>query len=132
MENPENGLDVPAGVTTVKERVPPPIDNEMLISTGKLVSVAPLAMVAVTPVPANVTAEAPLRFVPVMVLDTFVPRTPALGLIDVIFGRLVAPTVNPSKEFDIVFKVASVNVRGKIAAFHAVVIVIGRLVSVRP
>src|SRR2546422_92194 len=53
-----------------------------------LTTVTPLT---VTPVPGTVTALTSLRFVPVRVTETLVPRTPVLGAIEV---RLGPPTVN--------------------------------------
>ena len=67
---PLNGTDVPAGVVTVSVLAPVAAPDEIVIETGKLVDVAPLLIDAVTPLPLNDTAVAPVRLVPAIVADT--------------------------------------------------------------
>src|SRR2546429_325794 len=99
--------------------------------TGSDVEVPPLPIVAVTPDPANVTAVAPFRLVPVMVADAVVPCTPPSGEIDVIVGHPVEHvTVNPLNTTDVAAAVVTVSVRVPVAAPDAMVIVTGRLVAV--
>ena len=59
---PLNGPDVPAGVVTVRLRVPANALGAIVTVMGRLVAVPPLPIVAVTPLPVKVTAVAPLRF----------------------------------------------------------------------
>ena len=71
--NPVNGADGPMGVVTVTVRVPVNASAAIATVTGTLVAVPPDPIVAVTPEPLNVTAVAPVRFVPEIVAPTFVP-----------------------------------------------------------
>ena len=61
---PVNGGEVPSGVVTVSVRVVNSAVEPIVIVVGKLVEVAPVPIVAVTPLPLNVTPVAPRRFVP--------------------------------------------------------------------
>src|SRR5437867_12242163 len=73
---PLNGTDVPAGVVTVRVLAPVAAPGEIVIEIGKLVDVAPLLIAAVTPLPLNDTAVAPVRLVPAIVADTVEPWFP--------------------------------------------------------
>ncbi len=66
-------VQLPPGVVTVTVRVPVSAPAASVIVIGKLVSVPPEPIVAVTPLPLNVTAVAPSRFVPVITADWVVP-----------------------------------------------------------
>ena len=67
--NPVNGSEVPAGVVTVTVRVPNSACGAMVVVMGTLVEDPPSPTVAVTPVPLNTTAVAPVIFEPVTVAD---------------------------------------------------------------
>ena len=69
----EKELDICCGVVTVTVLGPGAASGAMVTATGRLVSVPPFMIVAVTPVPANVTTLTELRFVPPMVVETVVP-----------------------------------------------------------
>ena len=71
-----NGTDIPAGVVTVSVLAPVAAPDEIVIEIGKLVDVAPLLIVAVTPLPLNDTAVAPVRLVPAIVADIVEPWFP--------------------------------------------------------
>jgi hypothetical protein len=60
----------------------------MLRVTGRLVSLPPLPITAVTPVPENVSAVAPFSVLPAMVAEKDVPGFPEAGEMDVIDGPL--------------------------------------------
>ena len=79
--NPVNAVDVPDVAFTVTVRTLSVALAAIVIVIGRLVAVPPPRMTAVTPVPLNVTAVAPVRFVPVMVADAVVPRAPIKGVI---------------------------------------------------
>ena len=79
--------DVPAGELTVKVRSPAMASGATVMVTGRLVSVPPEAIVAVTPVPMKVTAVAPARLKPVIVADTVEPRDAEGTEMPVIRGR---------------------------------------------
>jgi hypothetical protein len=64
---PLYGDDVPTGVVTVIVRNPSVDWGSIVIVRGKLVAVPPLPIAAATPDPLNVTADAPVRSVPVIV-----------------------------------------------------------------
>src|SRR6185369_11169558 len=83
---PLNAGDVPAVVVTVKVRVSRTALLAMEIVIGKLESVPPGRIPAVTPVPLNVTAVAPAKPVPAIVAKTDVPIIPFTVLILVIVG----------------------------------------------
>src|SRR5207247_3323777 len=95
---PLNAGDVPIGVVTVKVRVSVDAPAAIVTVMGRLVAVPPVPMVAVTPLPLNVTAVAPPRPVPLMVAGTLVPAATADGLIPVMIGPRVPAT--PLKEQD--------------------------------
>ena len=99
---------------------------------GRLVAVPPVPMVAVTPLPLNVTAVAPFRFVPLMVAGTLVPGVPEDGLIPVIAGGAGEVTVKPVNGRDVPIPVVTVSVRVSVDAPAAIVTVMGRLVAVPP
>jgi len=67
--------------------------------TGRLVAVPPAPIVAVTPVPLNVTAVAPERFVPAIVAENVVPCVPEDGAMEEMEGVAVVreklPFVTP-------------------------------------
>ena len=83
---PLNGDDVPDGVVTATVRSPTWALAAIDIMIGREVEVPPVPMVAVTPDPLNVTAVAPLRFVPVIVAPRVAPGAPEFGPSDVIRG----------------------------------------------
>lgn len=99
------------GPTTVKPPVRVPVPDGVVMLTFLAPTVAVVVMVkvavavsgdkterplTVTPVPLTVTAVAPVRFVPVMVTDTAVPRTPEVGATEVMVGAGSAITVKPT------------------------------------
>src|SRR5207302_4737429 len=95
-----------------------------------LLAVAPVPMVAVTPLPLKLTAVAPFRFDPLMVAGRLVPAAPEEGVIPVMIGPDV--TVKPLNAGDVPAAVVTVKVRVSVAAPAAIVTVIGRLVAVAP
>jgi len=126
---PVNGGDVPIPVVTVSVRVSVDAPPAIVTVIGRLVAV-PVPMVAVTPLPLNVTAVAPFRFVPLMVAGTLVPGVPEDGLIPVIAGGAGEVTVKPVNGRDVPIPVVTVSVRVSVDAPPAIVTVIGRLVAV--
>jgi hypothetical protein len=68
-------------------------------------------MVAVTPLPLNVTAVAPVRFVPLMVAGRLVPVVPEGGVIPVIAGTPGAVTAKPVNGADVPPAAVTVTVR---------------------
>src|SRR5215510_11259568 len=92
---PVNGAEVPLGVVAVTVRVVNAAVGAIVMLTGKLVAVPPVPIVAATPLPLNVTAVAPERFVPAIVAETVVPCAPAFGVMDVIVGKAPPVTVKP-------------------------------------
>ena len=125
-----NGADVPLGVVTVTVLAPSPAPAAIVTVMGRLVAVPPVSMVAVTPLPLNVTAVAPPRPVPLMVAGWLVPAAPEDGLIPVIIGTDV--TVKPLNAGDVPIGVVTVKVRVSVDAPAAIVTVMGRLVAVPP
>jgi hypothetical protein len=88
---PLNGDDAPTGVVAAKVRSPVDASGATEIVTGRVVGVPPLSIVAVTPVPLNVTAVAPCKSLPEIVALTAAPGAPAFGVIDVITGTVAGP-----------------------------------------
>src|SRR5881396_3000797 len=125
-----NGADVPLGVVTVTVLAPSPAPAAIVTVMGRLVAVPPVSMVAVTPLPLNVTAVAPPRPVPLMVAGWLVPAAPEDGLIPVIIGTDI--TVKPLNAGDVPIGVVTVKVRVSVDAPAAIVTVMGRLVAVPP
>src|SRR5207244_11739705 len=78
---------------TVSVLAPAGAAGSIVIVTGMLVSLPPLEMPAVTPVPLTVSAATPLRFDPVIVANMVVPCTPDDGATDVIDGAGGIPLV---------------------------------------
>ena len=70
--NPLNGSDTPAPVVTVNVRRPGEASAAIVIVADRVVSVTSVIS-AVTPVPINVIAVAPVRFVPLIVAETVEP-----------------------------------------------------------
>jgi hypothetical protein len=83
---PVNGAEVPAGVVTVIVRVFVAAPDWIETVIGRVVAVPPVPIVAVTPVPLNVTAVAPDRFKPVIVPDVTVSGRAELGVIPEMTG----------------------------------------------
>src|SRR5512136_1780109 len=69
----KNDEPLPAGVVTVTVRELRTALASTVTVIGRLVAVPPEPIVAVTPVPLNVTAVAPVRFDPAIVADIIVP-----------------------------------------------------------
>ena len=83
---PLKAADVmPDAVVTVTVRRPVAAACVIVMVIGRLVEVPPGPIVAVTPVPLNVTLEAPVRLAPEMVAEK-VPSDPAEGKIAVMNG----------------------------------------------
>jgi len=85
---------VPPGVvmvTVLAERLAPVVIVKVAVAVVGPVTVKALT---VTPVPETAREVAPVRFVPVSVTGTEVPRTPVLGAIEVSVGAGGAVTVN--------------------------------------
>ena len=103
-----------------------------MIVIGRLVSVRPVPMVAVTPLPENTTAVAPVNPVPLTVAPSVLFTTPEFGLMPVITGR-AGVTVKPlNGGADVPLGVVTVKVRVSVDAPAAIVIVMGRLLAVPP
>jgi len=87
-------LLVPAGVVTLTvlaERVAVFVIVKVAVTVVEVTVKAP----TVIPVPDTFTAVAPVRFVPVKVTETVVPRVPDVGAIEVsVGGPVVIPPVN--------------------------------------
>jgi len=87
-------LLVPAGVVTLTvlaERVAVFVIVKVVVTVVEVTVKAP----TVTPVPDTFTAVAPVRFVPVKVTGTMVPRVPDVGAIESsVGGPVVVPPVN--------------------------------------
>src|SRR3989454_5157903 len=126
-----NGADVPLGVVTVTVLAPSPAPAAIVTVMGRLVAVPPVSMVAVTPLPLNVTAVAPPRPVPLMVAGWLVPAAPEDGVIPVTTGPPEF-TVKPLNAGDVPIGVVTVKVRVSVDAPAAIVTVMGRLVAVPP
>jgi hypothetical protein len=122
---PLNGGDVPADAVTVTDLVPKDAAGSIEMDTGRLVDEPLPRMLAVTPVPLNVTRDAPLRATPVIVPLTEVPRPTMVGLIAVTV--VVFVIVNPLNEGDVAPLEFTVNVRRPSAAPGSIVIVTGTL-----
>jgi hypothetical protein len=127
---PMNGDDVPDGVVTVTVRSPTAAPEATEIVMGKVVWVPPLPIVAVTPVPLNVTAVAPARVVPVIVPLVVAPGVNEFGEISVIV--IADPTVKPLNGADVADGVVTVTVRNPSAAWGVIEMDIGRTVAVPP
>jgi hypothetical protein len=87
-------LLVPPGVVTLTVlalSVAPAVMVKFAVTVVEFTTVMPPA---VTPVPDTVTADVPVRFVPVKVTGTLVPLMPVLGAIEVSVGVGGAVTVN--------------------------------------
>lgn len=87
---------VPPGVVTLILRTPTVAVEVRLSVALSVVSFVAIKLPAasVTPPDRPLSAEAPVRPVPVMVTGTEVPRTPVFGLIEVTLGTDRAITVN--------------------------------------
>ena len=83
---PLNGSEVPPGPVTETVRRPSAAIGLIEIAMGRVVDVAPVPIVAVTPDPLNVTAEAPVKSIPEMTPKRFDPVAPMPGLRPVIVG----------------------------------------------
>src|SRR5678816_3916835 len=85
---PVNGGEVPPGVVTVTVRVVNSAPELIVMVAGRsvLVPPEPNVLVTATPLPLNVRAVAPVRFVPVIVPAMFLPCAPEVGLIAVMTG----------------------------------------------
>src|SRR5439155_705110 len=119
---------VPLGVVTVNVWIPVPAPDAIVMVTGRFVAVPPVPMVAPTPLPLKVTAEAPVKSVPPIVAERFVPTAPEDGTMLVIAGtgaRMVNPIV-PLVPLGLVTN----NVRVPVTATDAIVTVVGKLVAV--
>src|SRR5262249_15565216 len=84
---PVNGADVPPVAVTVNVRWVRLALFVTVIVTGSEVLVAPVPILAVTPDPINVTADAPPKPVPVIVAGTIPPCGPRSREIAVMVGR---------------------------------------------
>src|SRR5207249_4961337 len=125
-----NGADVPLGVVTVTVLAPSPAPAAIVTVMGRLVAVPPVSMVAVTPLPLNVTAVAPFRLRSEERRVGNVPGAPGEGLLPVIIGPDV--TLKPLNAGDVPIGVVTVKVRVSVDAPAAIVTVMGRLVAVPP
>lgn len=81
-----SGLLVPTGVVTVTFRAVSPAFGAMIKFTVTVLSLTTVKPLTVTPPPVMFTAVAPVRFVPVRVAATVVPRAPSIGEIDASVG----------------------------------------------
>src|SRR5882762_2682980 len=87
-------LLVPPGVVTLTVLAPSVAVGVMVKVAVTVVAVAVMPL-TVTPGPDTLTAVAPVRFVPVKVTGTAVPRAPDVGAIEVsVGGPVVIPPVN--------------------------------------
>jgi hypothetical protein len=130
--NPVNALDGPEVLVAVTVRVPNGAPPATVTFIGRLVDVPPFPIVAVTPVPLNVTAVAPLRNAPEITAENDVPGAPDGGDIPLITGDgwvtlklLKGPEVSPPPAL-------MVNVRAPAVAAESTEIVTGTEVSVTP
>jgi len=85
------GLVTPPGVETLTARAPVAAKFAMVNVAVTVVTFTGTRLLTATPGPLTVMAKAPVRFVPVRVTGTLVPRRPVLGEIEVSVGA--APTV---------------------------------------
>jgi hypothetical protein len=83
---PLNGGDVPPVVVTETVRMPSAAIGLIDIMMGRVVDVAPVPILAVTPDPPNVITEAPANSEPEMTAMRFDPIAPTSGLMPVIVG----------------------------------------------
>ena len=83
---PLNGVESPVVFVTVIVRSPSAAPDVSVTVIGKLVSVLPLPMTAVTPVPEKVTAVDVEKFTPVITVLTVPPGVPQFCDIDVMTG----------------------------------------------
>src|SRR5262249_54590267 len=83
---PENGNDLPVAVVTVTVGETKPTVDAMVMEIGRFASVPPLVIVAVMPGSLNVTAVAPDRLAPLIVLATLEPGMAMPGVMAVIVG----------------------------------------------
>jgi hypothetical protein len=84
----QNEFELPPGSVTVTVRGPTGASAAITMVTGMLVSVPPLSILPVTNPPLNVTAVAPIKFVPTIVAGTVVPRASDLGDMEIICGAM--------------------------------------------
>src|SRR5207244_1343614 len=129
--NELNGSEFPCGAMTLTLRAVRGALDAILIVTGRLISVRPVPMVAVTPDPLKTTAVAPVNPVPLTVAPSVLFTTPEFGLIPVITGRACV-TVKLLNGADVPLGVVTVNVRVSVAAPAAIVTVMGRPLAVPP
>src|SRR5207247_2032001 len=130
--NELNGSEFPCGAMTLTLRAVRGALDAILIVTGRLISVRPVPMVAVTPDPLKTTAVAPVNPVPLTVAPSVLFTTPEFGLMPVITGR-AGVTVKPlNGGADVPLGVVTVKVRVSVDAPAAIVIVMGRLLAVPP
>ena len=129
---PANAGDVPFGVTTLRLLRPPEAFGESDIVIGILVADPPALIPAVTPAPSNVIPVAPVKFTPPIVAGTIDPWVPDDGAIDVMYGTLVAPTVNPENGAEARSRVITVTVLTLGTALGSMVSTTGRFESVPP
>src|SRR5438093_9143545 len=110
--------DVPAGVVTAKVRVSVAAPTAIVTMMGRLLAIPPVPIVAVTPLPLQLTAVAPPRFDPLILAVRLVPAAPEDGLIPVIMGSDV--TVKPLKAGDVPAGGVTAKVRVSVAAPTAI------------
>src|SRR5947208_7386037 len=127
-----NASEFPCGAMTLTLRAARGASDAIVIVTGRLISVRPVPMVAVTPDPLKTTAVAPVNPVPLTVAPSVLFTTPEFGLMPVITGR-AGVTVKPlNGGADVPLGVVTVKVRVSVDAPAAIVIVMGRLLAVPP
>jgi hypothetical protein len=101
---PAKGEGVPAGVVTVIVRGPGSAFAAIITNTDRFVDVPPGSILALIPVPLNVTAVVPVRLVPVIAMTKVVPGIPIVGVTEVIVGvaemtvKLTAAEVPPPED----------------------------------
>ena len=130
MMYPGNSADVPALVVTVKLRVSVIARGSIPMLTGRFVDVAPLRIVTVTPVPLKVTAVAPVRFCPLIVVGMAVPAFPEDGVMPVIIGVAGDSTVKPVNGADVPAAVVTVKLCVSGVALVVMVMLTDRPVAV--
>src|SRR5438093_13092360 len=112
-----NASEFPCGAMTLTLRAARGASDAIVIVTGRLVSVRPVPMVAVTPDPLKTTAVAPVKPVPLTVAPSVLFTTPEFGLIPVITGRACV-TVKPlNSGADVPLGVVTVTVLAPSPAF---------------
>ena len=124
-----NGEDVPPVPVSVTVRGPS-APLEIAIVTGTVDDVPPLPTVAVTPLPLNVTAEAPARLIPEITAPTVDPIDPPFGPIEVMTGA--DPTAKPLNGGETPFSVLTLMVRKPEDAPAAIVSETGSVEAVPP